>query len=317
MMRKWRVGNVSMGLSLVLLGVLLFISQIKGTKMFEPFLVWWPIILVVLGIEIIFYLFLSKQESPIVKYDFISILFVGILGTIGIGFTILTSTGLLTELQSFVGAEDKSINLPAIEEELPDTIERIVLETSGQEVRIEGSDVNQINIFGTYRATVNSKSNPPIADKDDYALTKVVGDTMYVTIKAPSRHSGPFSTYMTIEPTVVVPDSVRLEVRGEHNAIVLYPGSLENHWTVDGPSYVTMHVSKKNDVLLSATSNNNLQNGNVKWDSIETSDRGGIDEFEEEVNNKLYKGTLKIGNGTFHLDIFNSELISVNLVEEM
>ncbi|MGM0875395.1 MAG: hypothetical protein ACQEWV_11455 [Bacillota bacterium] len=55
----------------------------------------------------------------------------------------------------------------------------------------------------------------------------------------------------------------------------------------------------------------------MKWDSIETSDRGGIDEFEEEVNNKLYKGTLKLGNGTYHLDIFNSELLSVNLVEEM
>ena len=159
---------------------------------------WWLIILVVLGIEIIFYLFLSKQENPIVKYDFISILFVGILGTIGIGFTVLTSTGLLTELQSFVVAEDKSINLPSIEEELPDKIKRIVLETSDHEAKIEGSNVNQINIFGTYRANVNPKSNPPIADRDEYTLIKVVGDTMYVTIKAPSRHSSPFLTYMTI-----------------------------------------------------------------------------------------------------------------------
>lgn len=314
-MRKWRVGTVSMGLSLVLLGGFLFIAQIKGAKMFEPFLVWWPIILVVLGIEIIFYLFLSKQENPIVKYDFISILFVGLLGTIGIGFTVLTSTGLLTELQTLVVAEDKSFNLPSIEEELPDKVKRIVLETSDHEVKIESSDVNQINIFGTYRAKVNPKSSPPIANKDDYTLTKIVGDTMYVTIKATSRQSSLYSTYLTIEPTIIVPNSIRLEIRGKHNSIALYPGSLENHWTVDGPSYVTMHVGKNNDVLLSATSRNNLQNGNVKWDSIETSGNGGIDGVEEEVNDKLYKGTLKIGNGTFHLDIFNSELISVNLVE--
>ncbi len=314
-MRKWRVGTVSMGLSLVLLGGFLFLAQIKGIKMFEPFLVWWPIILVVLGIEIILYLFLSKQENPIIKYDFISIIFVGLLGTIGIGFTVLTSTGLLTELQTLVVAEDKSFNLPSIEEELPDKVKRIVLETSDHEVKIEGSDVNQLTIFGTYRAKVNPKSNPTIADKDDYTLTKIVGDTMYVTIKATSRHSGPFSTYMTIEPTIIVPNSVRLEVRGQHNTIALYPGSLENHWTVDGPSYVNVLVGNNNDVLLSATSSNNLQNGNVKWDSIETSDKGGIDEFEGEVNDKLYKGTLKIGNGAFHLDIFNSELISVNLVK--
>ena len=306
-MRKWRVGTVSMGLSLVLLGVFLFLTQIKGTKMFEPFLVWWPIILVVLGIEILFYLFLSKRENPIVKYDFISILFVGLLGTIGIGFTVLTSTGLLTELQTLVVAEDQSFNLPSIVEELPDNIKRIVLETSDHEVKIEGSDVNQLTIFGTYRAKVNPKSNPPIAGKDNYTLTKIVGDTMYVTIKDTSRHSGPFSTYLTIDPTIIVPDSVRLEVRGKRNTISLYPGSLENHWIVDGPSYVTMHVGKNSDVLLSATSRNNLHNGNVKWDSIETTDK--------EVNDELYKGTLKIGSGTFHLDILNSELISVNLVE--
>ncbi|WP_318617597.1 hypothetical protein [Sporosarcina sp. YIM B06819] len=308
-MRKWRVGTVSMGLSLVLLGVFLFLAQIIGTKMFEPFLVWWPIILVVLGIEIIVYLLLSKQENPIVKYDFISIFFVGLLGTIGIGFTILTSSGLLTELQTLMVAEDKSFNLPAIEEELPDNIKRVVLETGEHEVNIEGSDVNQLTIFGTYRARVNPKSDPVLADKDDYTLTKIVGYTMYVTIKATSRHSGPFSTYLTIEPTIIVPDSVRLEVRGERNTIALYPGSLKNHWTVDGPSYATMHVGKNNDVLLSATSRNNLQNGNVKWDSIETPDQGG--------DGKLYKGTLKIGNGTFYLDILNSERISVNLVEGM
>ncbi|MEK5038333.1 hypothetical protein [Sporosarcina sp. FSL K6-3457] len=306
-MRKWRVGTVSMGLSLVLLGVFLFLTQIKGAKMFEPFLVWWPIILIVLGIEIILYLFLSKQENPVVKYDFISILFVGLLGTIGIGFTVLTSTGLLTELQTLVVAEDTSFNLPSIEEKLPDNITRIVLETSDHEVEIEGSDVNQLAIFGTYRAQVNPKSKPLIVDKDNYTLTKIVGDTMYVTIKATPRHSGPFSTYMTVEPTIIVPNSVRLEVRGKRNTVALYPGSLANHWIVDGPSYVTMHVGKNNDVLLSATSRNNLQNGNVTWDSIETAKQGEDD--------KLNKGTLKIGNGTYHLDILNSELVSVNLVE--
>jgi len=36
-MRKWRVGTVSMGLSLVLLGVFLFLTQIKGTKILKKY----------------------------------------------------------------------------------------------------------------------------------------------------------------------------------------------------------------------------------------------------------------------------------------
>ncbi|MFZ3589433.1 LiaF transmembrane domain-containing protein [Bacillus sp. DJP31] len=320
-MRKWRVGTVSMGLSLVLLGVLLFVSQMKGTQMVEPLLVWWPLILVVLGLEIIVFLFLSKQENPIVKYDFFSILFVGVLGTIGIGLTILTSSGLLTELQTFVQAEDQSINLPEIEEELAATIKRIVLETGSQNVNIEGSPENKLHIFGTYRATVGPKTEPPIKERDDYSLTKVVGNTLYVTIKDPSSHSGAFSTYMTLEPTIVVPDSIQLEVRGEQNTIALYPGSLANHWNVEDAGYVTVGLSKKNNVLLSAISNNNLQDGNVNWDSIETADKGGINENNEkgeaDLQNNHYKGTLKLGDGTYQLNIFNSDLISVNLFEEM
>ncbi|MCH1624655.1 exosporium protein E [Fredinandcohnia quinoae] len=314
-MRKWRVGTISMGLSLVLLGVLLFISQVSDIKMVEPLLVWWPLILVVLGIEILVYLFLSKQENPVVKYDFLSILFVGIIGTIGIGFTILSSTGLLTEAQKFVGAEHTTLNLPEVKEELSTTVKRIVVDTNNT-VNIEGSNANELHVFGTYRATINKDVHAPIQDKDDYVLTKIVGDTMYVTLKEPANYEGPFSTYTAMEPTIIVPNSISLEVRGDHNNLELYPGSLENNWNVNGASYVTVHVNKTNDVLLTATSNNDLKDGHVKWDSIETTDRGGIDEtYEEESSEKLYKGILKLGNGTHRLNIFNSELVSVNLVE--
>lgn len=314
-MRKWRVGTISMGLSLVLLGVLLFISQFSDIKMVKPLLVWWPLILVVLGIEILLYLFLSKQENPIVKYDFLSILFVGVIGTIGIGFTILSSTGLLTEAQRFIGAEHTTLNLPEVGEEVSNTVKRIVVDTNNS-VNIEGSNANELHVFGTYRATINKDIHAPIKEKDDYVLTKVVGDTMYVTLKEPANYEGPFSTYTSMEPTIIIPQHVSLEVRGDHNNLELYPGSLTNNWNVNGASYVTVHVNKKNDMLLTATSNNDLKNGNTKWDTVEATDKSESDEvYDEESGDKVYKGTLKIGAGTHNLNIFNSELVSVNLVE--
>ncbi len=218
-MRTWRVGSVSMGLSLVLLGIFLFVSQMTGTQLVEPLLLWWPLILVVLGIEIIVYSFLSKKEDPIVKYDFLSILFVGILGTIGIVFTLLSSIGLLSEVQDFMGAEYKSFDLPVVEENLPGTITRIVLETNGQKVNVEGSDEEKLHVFGTYRATISSHEKPPLKEKGDYIMTKKVGDTLYITIKEPTVSLSPFSnSTTTIEPTIVVPNSIRVDARDEHNS---------------------------------------------------------------------------------------------------
>ncbi|WP_010678009.1 hypothetical protein [Bacillus timonensis] len=317
-MRKWRVGSVSMGLSLILLGVLLFISQIKGMQMMEPLLVWWPIILIVLGIEIVVYLFLSKQENPIVKYDFLSIIFVGVIGTIGIGFTLLSSVGLVDEVQGVIGAEHRSMDLPVVEEKLTGDIKRVVLETNGVTCKIEGTNANELHLFGVYRATVHPKADPIISEAKDYVFMKVVGDTMYLTLKEPADQAGPFSTYITMEPTIIVPSSIQLEVRGQHNQVALYPGSLENNWIVDGASNVSVHVSEKSNILLSAVSNNELENGNIAWDKIDTTKRGGIDEvYEESTTENLYKGTKKLGEGTYKLSIFNSELVTVNLVEKM
>ncbi|MFS0862767.1 hypothetical protein [Fredinandcohnia sp. 179-A 10B2 NHS] len=315
-MRKWRVGSVSMGLSLIMLGILLFLSQLRDTQMFEPLLVWWPLILVVLGIEIVLYLFLSKQEHPIVKYDLLSIFFVGIIGTIGIGFTLLASTGLVDEVQAFLGAEHRTIDLPEVEEQLPTTIKRIVLETNSSSTKIESSLTSNLHVFGTYQATVDPKGKPVIASKNDYVFTKVVGETMYITIKDPSNHSGPFNTYTTLDPTIVIPASVRLEVRGEHNRISLYPGSVENHWVVDGGGHVDVYVSKENNVLLSATSNSDLQNGTINWDELTRPESNNSEEVYGDQSN-IYKGTLKLGDGTYQLSILNCDSVSVNLVEKM
>ena len=72
-MRQWRVGTLSMGIILVALGSIMLYSQIAGVQSLGLILKWWPIILVLLGVEILVYIFLSKQEQPKVKFDIFSI----------------------------------------------------------------------------------------------------------------------------------------------------------------------------------------------------------------------------------------------------
>src|SRR4051812_33308619 len=92
---SWRVGTFSMGGSLLLLGIFLLLSQLIGIDFAHMLISWWPIIFVVLGLEILLYLFFAKRDNPVLRYDFLSIFFVGIIGMMGIGFTFLSTSGLL------------------------------------------------------------------------------------------------------------------------------------------------------------------------------------------------------------------------------
>jgi len=309
-MRRWRVGTISMGFSLVLLGIFLSISQIRGIEAFEPLLLWWPLILVVLGTEILLYLLLSKQENPVLKYDFISILFVGVLGTVGIGLTILASTGLLQEVQSVVGAKEQTYNLPAVEEVLTDDIKRVILETGDQHVKVETTNESKVHLFGTYRATVSTKETPPIKDSEDYTLTKKVGNTLYVYVKSPERKTNPFTNYTSIQPTIAISEDVRVEVRGNYNQIDLYPSKMANHWIVDSVSYVKVHVDETSNLTLSASSRNDLANGDAKWDKVEPTRESS--EEEEGYEKEYYKASMTLGKGTYKLDIINTDNVSVN-----
>jgi len=56
-MRKWRVGTISMGILLVATGILLLLGEIKGISGAMLILRWWPVILIVLGVEILGFIF--------------------------------------------------------------------------------------------------------------------------------------------------------------------------------------------------------------------------------------------------------------------
>ncbi len=84
-MRRWRVGSFSMGISLIFVGVLLLLGQIKAIQSVYLILTWWPIVLIILGIEILVHIYLSKEEDPKVKYDVFSMIIISVLIVFSLG----------------------------------------------------------------------------------------------------------------------------------------------------------------------------------------------------------------------------------------
>lgn len=73
MHREWRVGTLSMGVLLIVLGCVLFVSQIQGWSSIQIIFKLWPLVLIMLGAEILGFLFFSRKENSVVKYDGFSI----------------------------------------------------------------------------------------------------------------------------------------------------------------------------------------------------------------------------------------------------
>ncbi|TBL72933.1 LiaF transmembrane domain-containing protein [Paenibacillus thalictri] len=222
-MKKWRVGTLSMGLTLVLLGALLFASQWEGLQAFDALAVWWPVILILLGLEIIGYLIFSRKENQVIYYDILSIFFVGVLCLGSLGFAFLTSLGVVSEVRSALHTVERSGDLPAISQEIPQTVKRIIVQTSGEAVKIDKSEQPALNVFGTYRiqtALSETEGTAAPANSDDYCTVRTVGDTMYVQLKPLPAERGWKSSYRHMEVTAVLPQDKQVELRGYNGQII-------------------------------------------------------------------------------------------------
>ncbi|EJO5347274.1 hypothetical protein NRP93_001351 [Clostridium botulinum] len=83
MLKGRRVGTLTSGIILVVFGVLFLLRLITPNINISLIASLWPIILVLLGIEIILAYIINKEEK--MKYDFGAIILVGILVVFAMG----------------------------------------------------------------------------------------------------------------------------------------------------------------------------------------------------------------------------------------
>lgn len=304
-MRTWRVGTVSMGAALVLLGVLLLFSRMLGLEIYPIMMSWWPVILIVLGIEILIFLVINGKEKTSVKYDIFSILFIGFIGTIGIGFTIVSSLGISDEVRAVISSQEETRDLPPFEQKLSKNVERIVIETDRNSLVIEGTNASEFAIFGTYRARFSDNNQQLLETTNDYLSTQQKGDTLYVTLKGlPERNNWNYS-YSTMSATMLIPSNVNVEIRGSHQEVVLRPRTINADFLIEQASNVTVHLPQNSDVVLQATNVRELHGSNLEWDLTTISD-----EKHEEASSPQ-NAQIQLGNAENKISILNSSSVSV------
>lgn len=300
-MRTWRVGTVSMGAALVLLGVLLLLSRVLAFDIYTIMLSWWPAILIVLGIEIIVFLFINGKEKVVVKYDIFSIFFIGFIGTVGIAFALVSSLGIVDEVRDVISRQEETRDLPLLLEQLSTSVERIVIEADRTPLVIEETTSSEYSIFGTYRTEVSKNQQQILKMTDDYVSTHQDGDTLYVTLKRlPERNSWNYS-YTSMAVTMLVPSNVNVEVRRSQE-VVLRPRTLNANYMIEQASDVTVHLPVASDVLLEAINVQQLNGSDLEWEVTK------IEDTEDEWGPKNAQVTL--GEGKNKITILNSHSVS-------
>jgi hypothetical protein len=307
-MRVWRVGTFSMGASLLFLGLILLFSRLLGLELYQVMISWWPIILVVLGIEILVYLLLSKQEKPMLKYDFLSIFFIGILGMVGIGFAVLSSTGIMEKVSDILERQEQTVELPPYSQKMDETIKRIVVKTEHYPITIEGTPSKEVSMFGTYR-TVLRENEKLIKQPEDFLSVNQTGDTLYVDVKGLPSQVGPFDFYATVSATLLVPSDVKLEVIGQGNNIRLKPRMLLSDWSVESASEVTVNVDKDQDLTVSATEVQEVTGQDGIWKITEKTPK--IEGEFAEGPSGVKSATYQSGKGTHQIQILNAYRVSL------
>jgi hypothetical protein len=210
-MRTWRVGTFSMGTALILLGITLLTGKFLNQNVIQYLNLWIPMLLIIIGCEVIFYLFFHKKENSFVRYDFISIFFVGILGVCGIAFTVAAGTGLVGEWERALHAKEITKELPSYVETLPPDVNKIVLiNGDGLQFSLQRSAEKEIHVFGTYSYTVYDKEKSERFDGNDLSATKTIGQTMYLTVKPLPMEKGIFRSSGYTSITIVVPGNIEM-----------------------------------------------------------------------------------------------------------
>ncbi|WP_285768661.1 DUF5668 domain-containing protein [Peribacillus sp. SI8-4] len=307
-MRTWRVGTISMGAALVGLGVVLLASQFLHVDLTTILLSWWPLVFIILGAEILFFVFFSRKETSFVKYDILSILFVGLLGMMGIVCILLTSSGLMEQVRAAVKSEEKTVNLPGFNEKAGKGIERIVLDSGHYPLTVESGTAESVSVFGTYDERGMKNSEPLLKRTDDYLMVKRNGDTLYISFKdlpIPNRILD--SGSMNLEATLVIPADLALEIEGQNADLVLKPRQLLNDWNVKDSGSLSVFLQDNSDIKIDARGADELEGPKDGW-KIDDGKQEQVSENDQEKKNGIFTS----GKGNHILTVTDTINVTVH-----
>ena len=295
-MRKWRVGTFSMGLLLIIIGVVLLASLISGFPMAEVLFKWWPVLLIILGVEILAYIYFAKEDHPKIKYDVFSMFMIIVICSVSFGAYTVASLGVLPRVKAMIAGQDRSFSLEDKSIEIPADVNKLILELSNASFNFTGHKAGDLRVFGSGEVYTDSQENIEALINADNIITRKIDNTIIIQFKELPRVTEFNQGVSKLRYTVVLPANLEVELKRPSNngwqRIELEGAALNRNMIVDNSGPIVVNAGTDTNLTVEATMKDGYQlSGNVEW------------VYQEESDGN--KATLKIGDGKYKLYLFN------------
>lgn len=290
-MKNKRVGTISMAIVLIALGVLIFMSQINKTSTLDLAIKLWPFILILLGLEILYYRFIYKEEI-VVKYDILSIFIVFTILMVNLGLFAITETGVLSKITTMALTESYNMDTNINEYTVDSNIKKIIIDQPSDKISIRSTDKRIITGSGKTSITATNKEEAMKYIDESFLNYEKIGDTIYISYLENTSYDS-IKYFRLYDISLNIPNDIDVEVRNCNKIDLIYDG-FENDFIIDKVDNVNIRLDNQNNIKINAyVESEDTLRGNVDWQ---------FDKYGEYIT----------GNGDNLIKILNSYEIIVD-----
>lgn len=254
-MRQWRVGTISMGLLLVGAGLGLLAAQYNA-QVITAAMRWWPLLLVVLGMEVLVYTYLKKNEDGRVRYDIFSIIIILFLVFSGVGLKTAQDVGIARWVQEQLQLSSYTMIVPETQVPIPSSVQRIVL-SSEQNAHLEIRSTSVETLLAGGNIVVRARSEEEARQMAERALkvsTRETGNTLFITLSG-GHHI-----------KVNLPSRLELEVNAPGQKVALTADQVLANYVITGGSNSEVLLPAGADLSITAMNEDPGRiSGNLAW----------------------------------------------------
>jgi len=217
-LNRYRIGTITLALTFIGLGVLTLWANLTAQPVWQGIAKWWPVVLILLGAEVILRHTLAGGQPP--RWDALSIvLLFFLIGGLALGstvmavpgvprFTVMTARGMPRFVANVLGTRAELTHERQIELSLQ----------SGGNLRIDNL-MGSVRVVPVTTAEYRARADIRVVDINEDAAAKLAdgvrvdftgGSKPVLAVTIPPRLQG---QSVTIDLTVTVPDRMNLDVK--------------------------------------------------------------------------------------------------------
>jgi hypothetical protein len=327
-MRKWRVGTISMALLLIVLGITILLSQLIDSFKISYIIKWWPVVLIILGIEILLHAKFSNEENPKINFDFKSIILIILIlfmSSIFALFTVVTENIDSNEIFSFIKVYKYETNFVKTEVFDKNNLENFILNENNNDITINGTENDEINIKATFIVKNNNEElvNKLKNTKEFYKISKKDDNLIILnkTNEIESEYKDINNIY--IKYVIDVPNDLNIKISSTNGNIKLnnIKNALDIENTNGDINLKSVNdiniISQNSDIVINKSDgklNLDCENSTIALTEILGQLKGYTNNCDLNFSNNLIKNDIDLNstNGVITFDTGKTENYDIN-----